>query len=140
VTAHPARCDRGAAGIDAAIGVTALLLVMFFLVGALRIVGTGGDVEAAARAGARAASAAYDPASARAAASDVVAAALADRGVACRDLDVATAGDTTPGSVVRVEVTCTVELADVVLVGFGATRTVQGIGVEYVDTVRGAGR
>jgi hypothetical protein len=60
--------------------------------------------------------------------------------VACRDLDVATAGDTTPGSVVRVEVTCTVELADVVLVGFGATRTVQGIGVEYVDTVRGAGR
>ena len=40
--------------------VTSLLLVGFFIVGALRVVGSGGDVEAAARAAARAAAASYD--------------------------------------------------------------------------------
>ena len=131
--------DQGTAGVDAAIAVTGLLLVAFFVIGALRVVGTGGDVDAAARAGARAAAAAYDAATARAAASEVVAGALADRGVACEDLNVEVEGDAAAGSVVRVEVTCTVGLDDVALVGFGASRTMHGVGVEYVDTVRGGG-
>ena len=133
------RGDQGTAGVDAAIAVTGLLLVAFFIIGALRVVGTGGDVDAAARAGARAAAAAYDPATARAAASEVVAGALADRGVACQDLYVEVEGDAAAGSVVRVEVTCTVGLDDVALVGFGASRTMHGVGVEYADTVRGGG-
>ena len=133
------RGDQGTAGVDAAIAVTGLLLVAFFVIGALRVVGTGGDVDAAARAGARAAAAAYDPATARAAASEVVAGALSDRGVACENLNVEVVGDAAAGSVVRVEVTCTVGLDDVALVGFGASRTMHGVGVEYVDTVRGGG-
>ena len=46
-------------------------------------------------------------------------------------------GDLSPGSVVSVDVTCTVDLGDVVLAGFPGSRTVTGHGVEYVDAVRG---
>lgn len=131
------RSEAGSAGVEAAVAVTGLLLVAYFVIGALRLVGTSGDVEAAARAGARAAAAAYNPVAASDAAATVVAGALDDRGVACGDLAVTVDGDLTPGSTVTVEVSCTVGLSDVALVGFGASRTVTGVGVEYVDIVRG---
>jgi Flp pilus assembly protein TadG len=131
------RGDEGTAGVEAAIAVTGLLLVAFFVIGALRVVGTGGDVDAAARAGARAAAAAYSTGAATAAARQVAAGALADRGVACRSLAVSVSGDLSPGTVVRVDVSCTVGLGDVVLAGFGPDRVVRGVGVEYVDAVRG---
>ena len=129
--------DRGSASVEAAIAVVALLGVAFFVVGALRIVGTGSDVDAAARAGARAASSQYNTALAHEAATEVVAGALADRGVACTNLVVSVSGDLAPGSVVSVDVSCTVGLGDVVLAGFPGSRTMSGRGVEYVDTVRG---
>jgi Flp pilus assembly protein TadG len=130
--------DRGSASVEAAIAIVALLAMAFFVVGALRVTGTGSDVSSAARAGARAAAAEYQPAAAQAAASSVVASALADRGVACVDLAVSVAGDLTPGSAVTVDVTCTVDLGDVVLAGFPGSRTVSGHGIEFVDAVRGA--
>ena len=129
--------DRGSASVEAAIAVVALLSMAFFVVGALRIVGTGSDVDAAARAGARAAVSQYNPALAHEAATEVVSGALADRGVACTNLAVSVSGDLTPGSVVSVDVSCTVGLGDVVLAGFPGSRTMSGRGVEYVDTVRG---
>lgn len=129
--------DRGSAGVEAALAVVALLMVAFFVIGGLRVVGSGSDVGSAARTGARAAAAAYDPASAEAAASAVVASALSERGVACVDLSVSVAGDLSPGSIVIVDVTCTVQLADVVLAGFPGSRTVSGRGIEQVDVVRG---
>lgn len=129
--------DRGSASVEAAIAVVALLGVAFFLVGALRIVGTGSDVDAAARAGARAAASQYATAHAHAVATEVVSGALADRGVACTGLAVSVSGDLRAGSVVAVEVSCTVGLGDVVVAGFPGSRTVSGRGVEYVDTVRG---
>lgn len=133
------RCtrDRGSASVEAAVAVVALLGMAFLAVGALRVVGTGGDVDSAARAGARAAAAEYQPAAAHAAASQVVSNALADRGVACADLAVAVSGDLSPGSVVAVDVTCVVDLGDVVRAGFPGSRTVSGHGLEYVDAVRG---
>lgn len=133
----PGLRDRGSASVEAAIAVVALLAMAFFVVGALRVVGTGSDVDSAARAGARAAAAEYQPASAHAAASQVVSTALADRGVACTNLAVSVSGDLTPGSVVAVDVSCTVDLSDVVLAGLPGSRTVSGHGVEYVDAVRG---
>lgn len=129
--------DRGSASVETAIAIVALLAMAFFIVGALRVVGTGGDVDSAARAGARAAAAEYQLAAAQAAASAVVSSALSDRGVACQDLAVAVSGDLTLGSVVSVDVSCTVGLDDVVLAGFPGSRTVSGRGVEYVDAVRG---
>ena len=129
--------DRGSAGVEAAIAVTSLLLVGFFIIGAIRVVGTGGDVDAAARSAARAAAAEYDSGSASAAAQAVAAQTLAARGVACQQLAVSVDGDLSPGSVVIVSVTCSVSLADVVVAGFPGSRTVTGRGVEQVDVVRG---
>ena len=123
--------------MEAAIAVTSLLLVGFFIIGAIRVVGSGGDVDAAARSAARAAAAEYDPGSAASAAEAVAAQTLAARGVACQNLAVTVDGDLSPGSVVVVEVTCSVSLADVVLAGFPGSRTVTGRGVEQVDVVRG---
>lgn len=134
---NPDDRDRGSAGVEAAIAVVALLAVAFFIIGAMRVVGTGGDVDSAARAGARAAAAEYQTGAAQAAATEVVANSLSDRGVACQNLAVSVSGDLSPGSVVTVDVVCTVDLGDVVLAGFPGSRTVSGHGVEYVDVVRG---
>ena len=131
------RDDRGSAGVEAALAVMALLLVGFFIVGALRVTNAGGDVHAAAWSAARAAAAAYDPVNATQAATSVAGGELAERGVACRDLRVSVSGELTAGSIVTVDITCVVSLADVVLAGFPGTRTVTARAVEQVDLVRG---
>ena len=129
--------DRGSAGVETAIAVTALLAMAFLIIGGIRVISSGSDVNAAARAGARAAAAEYTASGAQAAATTVVTAVLTGRGVACTGLSVAIGGDLAAGSTVSVDVTCTVSLADVVLAGFPGSRTVTGSGVEYVDAVRG---
>ncbi len=131
--------DIGSAGVEAAISVTALMMVGFFIVGALRVTNTGGDVDAAARSASRAAAAEYDDGAAYQAAQSVAASELADRGVACQQFDVELGGSLAAGGVIIVDVTCTVSLADVVLAGFPGSRTVTGRGVEQVDVVRGGG-
>jgi Flp pilus assembly protein TadG len=131
------RGDDGTAAVEAGLAVTGVLLVGFFVIGALRIVGTGGDVNAAAQSAARAAATAYDAVSASAAATNVAGATLADRGVACHELTVALGGTLDPGGVVSVSVTCTVSLGDVVFAGFPGSRTLTGHGVEQVDIIRG---
>lgn len=129
--------DRGSAGVETAIAVVALLSVGFFIIGALRVVGTRGDVDAAAHSAARAAAAEYDPTAASAAADNAAAVVLADRGVACQSLDVSVGGNFVPGGLVTVDVSCTVSLGDVVLAGFPGKRTVHGHGAEQIDIVRG---
>ena len=131
--------DRGTAGVEAAIAVVSLLLVGFFIVGALRITNAGGDVNAAARSAARAAAAEYDDAAAQQSAETVAEGVLSDRGVACQQLHVELGGTLTAGGVVTVDVTCSVSLADVVLAGFPGSRTVSARGFEQVDVVRGGG-
>lgn len=133
------RSDRGEAGVEAAIAVTAILMVGFFLVGGIRILGASGDVDAAAHAGARAAAAERDLGAASAAAQTVVAEMLGARGVACADLAVDVGGDISAGGIVTVDVSCTVRLADAALAGFPGSTTVTGRGVESVDVVRGGG-
>lgn len=129
--------ERGSSHLTVAFAMAMLLGMLLLVVGGMRIIGTNGDVEAAARAGARAATQAYDPASGRAAANRVVVDALADRGVACVELTVVTTGDWSPGSTIRVEVTCTIDLSDVTLAGFGGTRQTTGTGIEVIDRLRG---
>lgn len=129
--------DRGSAGVEASLAVTALLATGMFVIGGLRITNTSGDVQAAARAAARAAAGEYSPSAAASAASQVAAGALAERGMACADLGVDVQGDLSAGSVVIVTVSCTVELGDVVLAGFPGATTVNGEAVEYVDVARG---
>ncbi len=133
------REDRGSAAVEAALAVVGLMLVGFFLIGALRVMGSGGDVNAAARSGARAAAAEYDYDSAVASAQQGAGQVLADRGVACEGLSVSVGGDLGAGGVVTVDVACTVSLRDVVLAGFPGSRTMSGRGVEQVDVIRGGG-
>ncbi len=134
---RPTGRDQGSAGVEAAIAVTSLMMVGFFIVGALRVTNTAGDVDAAARSATRAAAAEYDDGSAFQAAQAVAASELADRGVACEQLNVRVGGTLAAGGVITVDVTCVVSLADVVLAGFPGSRTVSGRGVEQVDVVRG---
>ena len=134
---RPTGRDQGSAGVEAAIAVTSLMMVGFFIVGALRVTNTAGDVDAAARSATRAAAAEYDDASAFQAAHAVAASELADRGVACEQLNVRVGGTLAAGGVITVDVTCVVSLADVVLAGFPGSKTVSGRGVEQVDVVRG---
>ena len=134
---RPTGRDQGSAGVEAAIAVTSLMMVGFFIVGALRVTNTAGDVDAAARSATRAAAAEYDDASAFQTAQAVVASELADRGVACEQLNVQVGGTLAAGGVITVDVTCVVSLADVVLAGFPGSKTVSGRGVEQVDVVRG---
>ena len=134
---RPTGRDQGSAGVEAAIAVTSLMMVGFFIVGALRVTNTGGDVDAAARSATRAAAAEYDDGSAFQAAQAVAASELADRGVACEQLNVRVGGTLAAGGVITVDVTCVVSLADVVLAGFPGNKTVSGRGVEQVDVVRG---
>ena len=115
------------------------MMVGFFIIGALRVTNTGGDVDAAARSATRAAAAEYDDTSAYQVAQAVAASELADRGVACEQLDVQLGGSLAAGGVITVDVTCVVSLADVVLAGFPGNKTVSGRGVEQVDVVRGGG-
>lgn len=133
----PRDSDRGSAGVEAAIAVVALMMVGFFIIGALRTMGSGGDVNAAAHAAARAAAAEYNVDAASSAAWAIAAGVLSDRGVACESLSVDIGGDLVAGGVVTVDVTCTVSLSDVVLAGFPGSRTVSGRGIEQVDVVRG---
>lgn len=127
--------DRGGGGVEVAISVTALLLVAFFIIGALRITNSGGDVQAAARAGARAAATARTPGEGQSLAHSVVQAALTDRGVACSGgPQVST---TRSGGLATVTVSCVVGLGDVSPAGFSDTRTVTASASERVDPIRG---
>ncbi len=129
--------EQGSAGVEVGFAISALMLMLFLTVGGMRISSVNGEVNAAARAGARAASQSYDPAQGRQAANAVVADALADRGVACIDLTVTTTGNWDHGGRVSVDVACTVDLSDVVLAGFPGTRIATGTGAEVIDTIRG---
>lgn len=131
------RRDRGTAGVDAAIAVTALLAMGMLIVGGLRITNARGDVQAAARSAARAAAGEYSAGEAAASANRVAAAALTDRGQSCGSMSVSVDGDLSAGSVVTVRITCQVDLGDVVLAGFPGSSTVSGEAVEYVDVARG---
>jgi len=140
-TRRRGRGDDGAAGVEAAIAIVALLSVMFFIVGALRLTNSAGDVDAAARAAARAAASQRDMHAATTAATQVAASALSSRGVACTGgPSVTVGGNVDPGGVVTVTVTCVVSLADARLGGFAGSRTVTGHGVESVDSTRAGGQ
>lgn len=131
--------DAGSAGIEAGLAIAALVTMMLFIVGALRVTTTNGDVDAAARAAARAAAAAPSTSIAEAEAAAVASSMLASRGVACAGgPKVSVTGAGVAGSLVTATVTCTISLADVVLVkGFPGSTTATSTAVEFTDTTRG---
>lgn len=136
-----ARDSRGAASVELVIAAPVLLLIVALMVAGWRISAARSEVTMAAQAGARAASLATNGVQARLAAKQAVASNLASAGVTCSastvTVDVGAfakpAGQ--PGTV-RVRVTCTVPLADLVVPGLPGSVLASGTGVAVLDTYR----
>ncbi|MGH9117151.1 MAG: TadE/TadG family type IV pilus assembly protein [Acidimicrobiales bacterium] len=140
---HPRVGDGGSSTTIELILLTPLALaVLFFLVIAGRVGTVTGEVAAASRDAARAASLAQTPAEAADAARTAAAASLGDRNVTCDRLTVVLGDPVTfvAGGEVAATVSCDVSLVDVALPGIPGTRTVTATSVEVIDQHRGVGR
>ena len=129
--------DDGFAAAELPLAITALLMVMLLMVGGLRISNMRGDVEAAARAGARAAASERDFSAAKAAATSVAKATLKQSGLGCGTPSVSAGGDLS-GGLVTVTVTCKVTLSDATLAGFPGSHTITVTASERSDQLRAA--
>ncbi len=132
--------DRGSTVVELPLMVVAFMVLLWFGYGGIRLVSVQGDVDAAAWAGARAASGSYSAsagaAQARGVASDMLASHPSQR---CASIAVTTSGSWSPGGRVSVTVTCVVSLAEVTGVGFAGSRTFQSTAVEQIEAIRGGG-
>ncbi|MFE1322256.1 TadE/TadG family type IV pilus assembly protein [Kitasatospora phosalacinea] len=142
--ANSRAADRGSFAIEAALLVPVVLSFALMAVAAGRLQTTGAVVDAAARAGARAASLARSPEAARQDAADAVGQALAARSVKCTAEptgdpqygSLATTGGTL--TTVTVRVSCTVPLSDLLgLDGVPGSKTVTGTFTSVLDRYRG---
>jgi Flp pilus assembly protein TadG len=141
------QAQRGAATVELVVVAPVLVVLLLFVVLAGRVVVAMGDLEAAARDAARAASQSRSALAARQAAEQAAAADLAQtRRVTCQTLQVQT--DTTRftphradagpvAGTVSVTLRCQLNLADLSLLGLGGTRLVQRRAVAPVDAFRG---
>lgn len=142
MTRRRLRSERGDSGpLETVILVPVLLALVALVVAAGRTTTADTDVEFAAQVGARAAAQANTAGAATARAEQVVAATLADSGLACSSHSVSVdAGDLRPGGRVSVTVSCTVSLDDVadfkLAVG---SRTMTATASEVIDRIRGEG-
>ena len=117
-----------------------LLAMLLLLIYAARVNRTQAELDGAARDAARAASIERDAATAASAAQDAASANLADAGVNCTSFAVAAdTGAFTPDGSVRVEVSCTVGLSDLGLLGVPASRTMRSSFTAPIDRLRGTG-
>jgi Flp pilus assembly protein TadG len=133
--------ERGAVAVEL-VALTPVLILAMWLVSvfALRLMLADAQVDAAARDAARAASIARSPQTARVAASTAAMAALAGANPQCRTVQtLADTVDFEPGGAVRVSVRCTLQLADLGLLGLRTTRTVSATYLAPIDEFRGVG-
>lgn len=131
--------DRGAMAAEMVILVPLLVLFISLVVGLGRAVNLQGEVQAAAREGARAASYERDLGSAQAAAQQAVGAALPDeRKSDCTGVTLA-GSDWRAGGTVQVTFTCRVAMADLALPGAPGSITQEGNASAPLDTFRGTG-
>lgn len=133
------RDERGAAALELALLVPVFLLLVFVAVGMGRLGQARGDIDAvardAARAGSLARSASDAEAAAQAAASDV----LGAHNLTCANLAVnVDTSEFRPGGWVRVDVSCTVSMADLTGMWAPGTKVMEARGLAVVDTYRRA--
>ena len=132
------RGEHGSAAVEFVLVTPLLLALMLFVVGLGRLGVARGDVDGAARDAARAASLARSFAATHELAAQAAAASLRDRGVTCAPLHVAVeAGGFAAGGSVAVDVTCTVQLADLTLVWTPGAKDMSSRFVEPLDAYRG---
>jgi Flp pilus assembly protein TadG len=131
--------ERGLATIELVLMTPVVFLVLSFLVVAGRLATVRGDVAAATRDAARAASRAATYEQALTDARATAEASLGGRDVTCQNLTI-TLGDPAtfrPGGLVAATVTCDVSLADVAIPGLPGTRTIGDTSREVIDAYRG---
>ena len=131
--------ERGLATIELVLMTPILFLVLSFLVVAGRLATVRGDVAAATRDAARAASRAATYEQALTDARATAEASLGGRDVTCQNLTV-TLGDAATfraGGSVAATVSCDVSLADVAIPGLPGTRTIADTSTEVIDLYRG---
>ncbi|MDH6575160.1 TadE/TadG family type IV pilus assembly protein [Kitasatospora sp. MAP5-34] len=137
--------DSGSVAVEAAILVPAVVALVLIVAGVGRIQTTGGVVDAAARAGARAASLARTPEGAQQAAEDAARDVFDKQHVPCTDLQISQppSDPVTIGTevlqTVDVRVTCNVPLGYLVVDGTPGSKTLKGEFVSVVDRYRSAG-
>ena len=133
------RDERGLATIELVLMTPVLFLILSFLVVAGRLTTIRGDIAAATRDAARAASRAATYEQALTDARATAEASLGGRDVTCQNLTV-TLGDATSfraGGSVAATIACDVSLADVAIPGLPGTRTISDSSTEVIDTYRG---
>lgn len=130
--------DHGSSSLELALMTPVLIALLLFVVLVGRLGQARADVDRAARDAARAASMARSTDSAHDRAADAARATLASGGVSCRSmtLDLDT-GAFAPGGAVHATVRCTVDLADLSLLGVPGSRTVLATFTQPVDAYRG---
>lgn len=135
-----AGAERGAYSIELAILAPAILALIGLIIVAGRTAGAHTNVDAAANNAARAASISRSAGEAHANAMAAARTTLEDRAMACPapGITVDTSGVSSPVGqmgIVRVSITCTVQLADLGL-PFGGSRTVSAEATSVVDAYR----
>ncbi|MBN9375417.1 MAG: pilus assembly protein [Cellulomonas sp.] len=131
--------ERGSVSLELAILAPALLLLLGALVLVGRVETSSAAVEQAARAAARDASIARTPDAARATAMEAAQRELAGSSCASPDITVDMAGFDAPvgmDAAIRVQVTCTVSLADLAVPGLPGTHTITGEATSPLDRYR----
>lgn len=131
------RRDHGSMSVEMVLIVPILALFISLVIGLGRAVNLQGDVQAAAREGARAASLERTYGTAQAAAQQAASAALPDeRQGDCTAVSLAQS-DWQAGGVVRVTFTCDISMAELSLPGVPGTIHQQGDAAAPLDTFRG---
>ena len=131
--------DRGSVALEAAIIAPGLIFLLCLVIAYGRIMLAGGTVEAAARAAAREASLARNPAEAKARAAAAAESSLAELRCTSTAVDVDTSGFAVPAgqiASVKATVSCTVGLSDLALPGLPGTKTMDATFTSVLDRYR----
>ena len=129
--------QRGSASVELVLATPVLVALMLLAVAGGRLASSRGEVDAAARDSARAASLARSAAAAQRDGQAAAEATLADRHITCQSLAVTIdLTDFHPGGTVASTVACTVGLGDLTGLGLPGVRTVTATFAAPVDRYR----
>jgi Flp pilus assembly protein TadG len=126
--------ERGSVAVELTLLVPIFVLLLLLIVALGRASDAGIQIQDAAHAAARAATLATSPTAAEGAAEQAASAALAESGTTCQSVSVsADVGSLTPGSMVQVSVSCTVNYADLSGIDLPGAHTITASSSSIVD-------
>jgi Flp pilus assembly protein TadG len=131
------RGDAGNAVIETVLVVPIVIVLICFIVFVGRITTADNDITAATKDAARAATLQRDAYAADSAARDTAAASLIRAGIDCAQLNVnVDTSNFAPGGFVRVDIACTVSLAQISQLALPGDKTISAHSIEVIDQWR----